>query len=311
MIENYLDIKAKLAENGIYQISETDTELIALYTQFFKDTEGLSTEDAFRKCMSEIEGSNCCLLLDKEQPDRIYAYKNAGSLLIGICDGGFIISSMAAAFQNHTLRYQNIENDEVYVIFADRIQCKARGGSEEVRTLQHSKINKKPTEPYTTFYEEEVFAQPLTAMQTLNFGGRIEDEYTVKLGGLDVKREQLLLIDTLHISAMGSSYYAGKYGEMIMKKFESFENVWATESTNISECYFRSKNQGLLAISQSGETVDVKESITLAQDKGVLAFSIVNEVESVIARQTELGIFLNCGRETSVASTKAFTSQCL
>lgn len=311
MVENYLEIKTKLEQQGIHPISETDTELIVLNVKFLKDTELLSTEDAFRKWMSEIEGSNCVLLLDKEQPDKIFAYKNAGSLMIGIFDDGFIVSSQAKAFQEYAKSYQNIENDQVYVISPTEIQCKGGSGSDEIKVLKHSKINKNPNHPFRTFYEEEVFSQSETAEQTLKFGGRIPDELHVKLGGLDSMHDELIEIDNLIISAMGTSLYAGMFGEGLMMQFWCFDSVRAIESTSITENYFRAKNQALLAISQSGETIDVKQTITLAQDKGKLAFAIVNEVESVIARQTKLGVFLNCGHETSVASTKAFTSQCL
>lgn len=93
MIENYYEIKNILKEHGIEQQSETDTELIALYTKFLVDSEGLSTEEAFRKCFQAIDGCNCCLLIDKTQPDKIFAVKNAGSLLVGIGEHGFVIAS--------------------------------------------------------------------------------------------------------------------------------------------------------------------------------------------------------------------------
>lgn len=310
MIENFLEIKQMLKDNGIEPKSQTDTELIALYTKFIVDSEGLSTEEAFRKCFASLEGSNCCLLIDREQPDRIFAAKNAGSLLIGISDKGFVVSSQVAAFQQYTRRYVQVPNNEVVVVTREEIIRRDKILSkEEIRTLRREIIDKKPKPGYKWFFEQEVFEQAEAISKTLNFGGRIAANNRVKLGGLESREDDLKSIENLIIAACGTSLYAGMYASLLMRKFHCFQSVVPYTASDITEDYLYPRNTGVLSITQSGETEDLKKLIRLAQKKGIICFNVINEVESEIARMTELGVFLNAGREVSVASTKAFLCQ--
>ena len=310
MIENYLEIKEKMREKGIEQKTQTDTELIALYTKFLVDTEGLSTEDAFRKCFQHMEGSNWWLLIDKTQPDRIYAAKNAGSLLIGIGEKGFVISSQVSAFQHFTRRYIQVPNNEVVVITKEEILRKDKVlNKDDIKTLRKEIIDKKPKPGFKWFFEQEIFEQPEAISKVLNYGARIAGNNKVKLGGLDAREDDLKSIDNLVIAAWGTSLYAGMYGALMMRKFHCFDSITPYSASDITEDYFIPKNSALLSITQSGETEDVKKAIRLAQSRGIIWFNIINEVESEIARMTELGVFVNAGREVSVASSKAFICQ--
>lgn len=312
MIENFLEIKQTLSEAGIEQKSQTDTELIALYTSYLVESEGLSTEDAFRKCFAALEGSNCCLLIDKTQPDRIFAAKNAGSLLIGISDKGFVLSSQVAAFQQFTRRYVQVPNNEVVVVTKEEIIRKDKVlDKNDIRTLKREIIDKKPKPGFKWFFEQEIYEQPEAISRTLNFGGRIASNNRIKLGGLDIKEDELRSIDNLVIGACGTSLYSGCYASLLMKKFQVFQSVVPQTASDITEDYLYPRNTGVLSITQSGETEDLKKLIRLAQKKGIPCFNVINEVESEIARMTELGVFLNAGREVSVASTKAFLCQAI
>lgn len=310
MIDNFLEIRQVLKDAGIEQKTQTDTELIALYTKYIQDNEGLSTEEAFRKCFLSLEGSNCCLLIDKEQPDRIFAAKNAGSLLIGISDKGFVLSSQVAAFQQFTRRYVQVPNNQVVVVTKEEIirQDKVLD-KEDIRTLKREIIDKKPKPGFKWFFEQEVFEQPEAISKTLNFGGRIAANNRVKLGGLESREDDLKSIDNLIIAACGTSLYSGMYAALLMRKFQCFQSIVPYTASDITEDYLYPRNTGVLSITQSGETEDLKKLIRLAQKQGKVCFNVINEVESEIARMTELGVFLNAGREVSVASTKAFLCQ--
>mmetsp|Transcript_40083 Transcript_40083/g.45976 ORF Transcript_40083/g.45976 Transcript_40083/m.45976 type:complete len:266 (-) Transcript_40083:886-1683(-) len=220
MIENYLEIKALLKQKGIEPISQTDTELIALYTKYLVDSEGLSTEEAFRKCFRSIEGSNCFLLLDKNEPDKIFAAKSAGSLLIGIGEKGFVISSQVAAFQQYTRRYVQVPNGEVVVITREEIirQDKVLD-KNDIRMLRKEIIDKKPKPGYRWFFEQEIFEQPEAISKALNFGARISGNDRIKLGGFEGREDDLKAIENLVIAACGTSLYAGMYGALLMRKF--------------------------------------------------------------------------------------------
>ena len=158
MIEKYYEIKNKLKEHGIEQQTETNTEMIAMYTKFNVDFEGLSTEEAFRKCFKSIKGSNCCLLIDKKQPDKIFAVKNSGSLLVGIGEHGFVIVSQWSAFQNYTRQYVELPNNEVIVLTKDKIILKDKMFNEDdTKPLVAKMINLKPKLWYKLFFKLEIY----------------------------------------------------------------------------------------------------------------------------------------------------------
>ena len=217
MIENYSEIKEKLKAVGLEQKSQTDTELIAIYTKYLMDSEGLSTEEAFRRCWMQMRGSNCCLLIDKKQPDRIFAAKNAGSLLIGISDKGFVLSSQVAAFQQFTRKYVQVPNNEIVVITRDEIIKKDKIlTQEDIKTLKREIIDKKPKPGYKYFLEQEIFEQPEAISKTLNYGGRISRSNRVIL---DSKLDDLRVLNHLVIGACGTSLNAGTFGSLLMRRF--------------------------------------------------------------------------------------------
>lgn len=134
-------------------------------------------------------------------------------------------------------------------------------------------------------------------------------ESLVKLGGLEDRCEQLKKIDSLIIAACGTSYLAGMYGANLMKELGCFKFVNAITAGEIKERDFPKQNGGFLSISQSGETMDLLIPFRLALKHNLTRINIVNKVNSTLARENPCGVFLNCGREFSVASTKAFVCQ--
>jgi glucosamine--fructose-6-phosphate aminotransferase (isomerizing) len=122
MISNFAQLKKKLiGEFGITPISDTDTELIVLLTKYYMDSEGLNTKDAFKKTFSMMEGSNSVMLINKDEDDRIYLAKNSGSLLIGVGEDCFCISSEATAFQSVTPHYVDCPDHQIIIVTKDGI----------------------------------------------------------------------------------------------------------------------------------------------------------------------------------------------
>lgn len=138
----------------------------------------------------------------------------------------------------------------------------------------------------------------------------MKDGGLVKLGGLESNEEELIQIENLVIGACGTSFYAGQYAELLMREMQCFEYVQAKIASEITECDLKNiKNSGFLSISQSGETMDLLIPFRKAKECGLTRVNVVNKVMSTLAREENCGVFLNCGRELSVASTKAFMSQ--
>jgi glucosamine--fructose-6-phosphate aminotransferase (isomerizing) len=131
----------------------------------------------------------------------------------------------------------------------------------------------------------------------------------VKLGGMDHDEDDLINIDNLLIAACGTSYYASLYGCYLMREFGCFQMIDVKIASEIQTKDFPKKNGGLLCVSQSGETTDLLGPFRNAGALGIKRFNIVNNVESSLAREAKCGIFLNAGKESSIASTKAFLNQ--
>ncbi len=149
--------------------------------------------------------------------------------------------------------------------------------------------------------------QPEAIAKSLNYGARLQGgKARVKLGGLDSNVEQLSEIKNLVIGACGTSFYAAQYGERLMQMLGCFNWVKALTASEIMGHDLPLKNGGFLSVSQSGETKDLLDPFRMAGEKGLFRFNIVNKVESTLAREARCGVFINAGRELSVASTKAF-----
>jgi glucosamine--fructose-6-phosphate aminotransferase (isomerizing) len=175
--------------------------------------------------------------------------------------------------------------------------------------MEQEIIERSPA-PYEHWTLKEIMEQPEALSRTLSYGARFSsDGSMVKLGGLEGNLDKLLTIQNLLIGACGTSYFAGLYGMKIMQNLQCFDNVQCVDASEITKDVFPQKNNGLLVISQSGETKDTHRSVQLAQHNGIPVFSIINQVGSLIARATNCGVYLRAGREHGVASTKAFTTQ--
>lgn len=111
------------------------------------------------------------------------------------------------------------------------------------------------------------------------------------------------------IAACGTSHLAGKYGETLMRDLGCFKFVNCMYASEIKARDLPKKNGGFLSISQSGETMDLLIPFRLAGEHNLTRINVVNKVNSTLARENDCGVFLHCGREFSVASTKAFVCQ--
>ena len=144
----------------------------------------------------------------------------------------------------------------------------------------------------------------------MNYGARLmSNKAMVRLGGLEKKQDELMEVENLIMAACGTSHYATKYAEHIMKKLSCFEYVECKIASEITADDLRFKNPRqacVICVSQSGETMDLLIPFRLAAKMGLQRLNVVNKVNSTLARENNCGVFLNCGRELSVASTKAY-----
>eukprot|EP00624_Nannochloropsis_granulata_P000322 evm.model.NODE_11275_length_10920_cov_26.960257.2 len=224
-------------------------------------------------------------------------------MVLGIGEGRVFIASETSAFNRHTKNFIALKDGEIGVVRAD--------GS----TLDLSRVQKAPEvnillspDPYPHWTIRECLEQPEAIARALGFGGRMSDT-RVFLGGLDRQKDRMKGIENLVMTGCGTSLHAAMYAAKLMREFEAFRTVTAVDAAEVRLSDLPKHHAGLLAISQSGETKDVHRAVVLADRLGLPTMSVVNTVGSLIARTTKLGVYLNAGRESSVASTKAFTTQ--
>lgn len=303
VITNSDDIKKKLEAKGIVFRSETDTEVIVQLIGVELD-EGHNMIEAIKQVQGKLEGTWGCVVVYKDKPDEIYAFKNGSPLLVGVGKGRMFVASEPAAFSQHTKEYISLDNGEVAIIRPDG------------HSLDLSRVELAPNEtiatspfPFEHWTIKEIMEQPEAIGRALNYGGRFQDESRVKLGGLDNNISVLREVHHLIICACGTSLHAALMGAIFMRQLHSFETVQCIDAAEMTIETFPKKGAALLVLSQSGETKDVHRCVVMAQELNVPCFSIINAVGSLLARTTKCGVYLNCGREHAVASTKAFTSQ--
>ena len=212
------------------------------------------------------------------------------------------MASDTTVFQDHTKFFYNIEDKEIL-----RLSLHEKVEQTKIKTIVEEgiKVSLPPGIPH--FYVMEMLEQPEAVARALNYGARLMGgDNMVKLGGLDKNRSDLSQIDNLIIAACGTSYLAGRYGETLMRELGCFKYVQTLIASEITERDMPLSNGGFVSISQSGETMDLLIPFRLAKKAGLQRINVVNKVNSTLARENECGVFLNCGREFSVASTKAF-----
>lgn len=303
VITNYAALKNELKERGLAFVSETDTEVIAQLIGRYLD-DGLGLVDAVKATLGRLEGTWGLAVLSPLLPGAIIVAKNGSPICVGLSDGKAFVASEPAAFGLSTRDFIALENGEMAVVRANQ------------HGFDLSRLEKAPADviasspdPFPHWTIKEIMEQPDAIRRTLNYGARLKDDSTVKLGGLERNTTELLSIKHLVIAACGTSYHAALYGALAMRAMDAFDTVQVIDASELTSNHFASQGAGLLVISQSGETKDVHRAVVMAQELGVPTFSVVNAVGSLIARATKCGVYLNAGREHAVASTKAFVTQ--
>jgi glucosamine--fructose-6-phosphate aminotransferase (isomerizing) len=302
-IENSADIKKELMALGIPFKSETDTEVIGNLIGHLMD-KGNSLPDALSKATARLEGTWGLVIVEKGVPDKMLVARHGSPLVIGIGQGRNFVASETSAFIRHTKNFIALKDDEIAVITPDSVSLEdARIEKAEADDIQLS------PDPYPHWTIKEILEQPEAVSRALSYGGRIDPEGFVKLGGLEANGD-ITKIKNLVIAACGTSHFASRYGACLMRHLNSFETVQCIDAAELNQDFVTGfKNGGLLAITQSGETLDVMRSLEVAEACGMTRFSIVNAVGSLVARTTKCGVYTNAGREQAVASTKAFITQ--
>ena len=311
IIENFQDIKKFLEKNNYNFISQTDTEIIANLIGYFLDKKH-NIKESIEKTVYKLKGTWALCIIHKDYPNKMWLIRNGSPLLLGFNDHYIIISSENIGFSKYIQKYIAIDNHDLI-----EIQLKDQR-INFTESLQRYKINFSEKEDYSLPCEyshwmlKEIYEQPNSILSCINNGGRIIDNKSVKLGGLETHKQDLLQCKHLIILGCGTSYHAGLWSTFDFKNFEIFESVQIIDGAEFNHFDLpRSGKTLLILLSQSGETKDLHRCIQIANSYDVITLGVVNVPDSLIARECDCGVYLNAGREIAVASTKSFTSQCI
>jgi glucosamine--fructose-6-phosphate aminotransferase (isomerizing) len=309
IIENFRELKAGLVERGHTFKSDTDTEILAHLIEE-GITAGKSFEDSVIDMLGKIQGTYGLLISYAKEPGTVITARMGSPVVLGIGQGENFVASDATPILKHTKEVVFLNDGDVAIVTADSYRVRSIDG--------HALDRKKETIPwdiaeasrggYPHYMLKEIFEAPEAVKNAIR-GRLVKGEGKAKLGGLEAVTERLHEIDRLIIVACGTAYYAGLVGEYLIEELARVP----VEVELASEFRYRKPIIGpktaVLAISQSGETLDTLEAIREAKRHGALTLGIVNTVGSTIARETDAGVYNHAGPEIGVASTKAFLSQ--
>ncbi len=311
IVENFRELRDSLQAEGFEFRSETDTEVIVhLISLHYAPAEG-GLAEAVRKAMRYLKGPSAIVAMTSREPDRLVAARlgNAGGVAIGLGDGETFVASDMPAILEHTRRMVFLEDGQIATVTAQGVHLATLDG-RPVQPIVHD----IPWDPvsaakgeYRHFMQKEIFEQARSITDTIR--GRVDfDAGEVVFEDLALSPELAASLNRIVTVACGTSAYAGLVGKFW------FENIvrLPVEVDYASEFRYRNpvidEHTLLLAITQSGETVDTLAAMDEGRARGAWLASIVNVIGSQAARSSDGVIYMRCGPEIGVASTKAFTA---
>ena len=309
IIENYRTLKTMLKEMGYQFISETDSEVIAHLISYFYEKEK-NLFNATRMALHEVEGAYGICVISSDEPDKIVCARKGSPLIIGVGDGEHFVASDAPAILEYTNNVIFLEDGDIAEITKNKFVIRSLDNQIQNRDIEKLELDISTIEKggFPHFMLKEIFEQPESIQNSIR-GRIILSAGNVKLGGLEPVIDELIDANRLIITACGTSWHAGLVGEYMLEQYAEVP----VEVEYASELRYRNpvitKNDVVIAISQSGETADTLAAIREAKKRNALVLGICNVVGSSIARETQAGVYIHAGPELGVASTKAFTSQ--
>ena len=309
IIENYTQLRSHLQAKGIRFVSDTDTEVLVQLIEYIQEKKNIDLLTAVQLALHEAIGAYAIAILDYRHPDTLIAARNQSPLVVGIGNDEYFIASDASPIVEYTDKVVYLEDGNIAVIKQGKeleiVNIHNRKIHPEIQTVD---INLGQIEKggYPHFMLKEIFEQPECITNCMRGRVNIDTDNVVLSAVIDYKK-QLLNAKRFIIVACGTSWHAGLIGKQIIENYCRIP----VEVEYASEFRYRNpvitKDDVVIAISQSGETADTLAAVKLAKKNGAFIYGICNAIGSSIPRATETGSYIHVGPEIGVASTKAFT----
>lgn len=309
IIENYTQLKAELIARGHTFESETDTESVAHLLSDLRKSHDGDLSAAMREAVKSLRGSFTLLAIHADAPEVIVGVRRNSPLVVGLGEGENFLASDVAAFIDYTKRAVELGQDEVVTIRPEGIEITDLDGNlvkpkEYAITWDASAAQKGG---FQHFMLKEIFEQPKAVADTLL--GRLGKNNEILLDELHLTKDDVRSLNKIVVLGCGTAWHAGMVAKYAIEK-------WARITVEVevaSEFRYRDsvidKDTLVIAISQSGETMDTLMALRHAKASGAKTLAICNTVSSTIPRESDAVIYTHAGPEIAVASTKAFVTQ--
>ncbi|WP_327691676.1 glutamine--fructose-6-phosphate transaminase (isomerizing) [Streptomyces sp. NBC_00461] len=308
IIENFAALRAELAERGHELTSETDTEAVAhLLAEEYSLTADLA--EAMRLVCRRLEGAFTLVAVHADEPDVVVGARRNSPLVVGVGEGEAFLASDVAAFIAHTRSALELGQDQVVELRRDGVTVTGFDGRPaDVRSF-HIDWDASAAEKggYDYFMLKEIAEQPKAVADTLL--GRIDAAGSLTLDEVRIPPGVLREVDKVVVVACGTAFHAGMIAKYAIEHWTRIP----CEVELASEFRYRDPILGpkslVIAISQSGETMDTLMAVRHAREQGSHVLAICNTNGSTIPRESDAVLYTHAGPEVAVASTKAFLTQ--
>lgn len=302
IIENYLELKNKLINEGVEFKSETDTEIVSALLNYNYHGDVL---ECIKETLKELKGSYALGILCDEDENTLYTARLGSPLIIAHNDSGNFIASDVPAILKYTNKYYLLDDYEIASLTKDKITIfdKDLNVLEKEEKVFEGSPEAAMLNGYEHYMLKEINEQPKVFRDTLNY---YVDGYEFKNTMPEFKK-----YDSIHIVGCGSAYHVGLVGKRLIESYAKIPVKVEVASEYRYDNVFYTPNTLVILISQSGETADTLSSLRKAKEEGIDTLAIVNVVGSSIAREADETLYIKAGPEIAVATTKAYSAQAL
>ena len=321
VIENFLELRKSLESFGCHFESDTDSEAIAHLMSHELSKEELNDDlqtmkecitRALTRTLAQLHGTYGLVMVFKNLPDLIVAARLGSPLVLGVGKNEHFVASDASPLVGYTDQIVYLADHQIALISSESISVTHRElgpVAHDIKTVDHE-VADVGLDGYDHYMLKEIFEQPASIENTMR--GRLCNQHaTAVFGGLNIEPDELSKIRRIVMTACGTSWHSALVGEYLIEEFARIP----VEVEYASELRYRNppmeENSVLFAITQSGETADTLAALREMKRRGYPSLAICNVVGSTIAQEAKGGIYLHAGPEIGVASTKAYTSQCV